>query len=61
MKASPHNLGEKMKCYTCESLKAKLENAKSKNDVQETNIAYNQMREHLTRVKYPGKHGFKKR
>jgi len=47
-------------CLTCEGLKKKLQEAKAKNDLELAKIAYYQMRQHLSRVKYPNKHGFNK-
>jgi hypothetical protein len=51
---------KRQKCITCEGLKKKLEEAKAKNDLELAQIAHCQMREHLSRVKYPNKHGFNK-
>jgi len=50
----------KRRCMVCESLTEKLENAKLENKLDLARIAYDQMREHKNRVKYPRKHGFLK-
>jgi hypothetical protein len=47
-------------CYTCNALTERLKNAKATSDAKEATIAYDQMREHIGRVKFPGKHGFRK-
>ena len=44
-------------CPVCKGLSRKYYNAKAKNDLEELRIAYDQMRDHLKRVKYPAKHG----
>ena len=49
---------QKTKCYVCRSLQQKLNEARSKNDLELGRIAYEQMRDHKRRVKYPSKHGF---
>jgi hypothetical protein len=48
-----------VRCITCEGLIQKLKEAKETNDLELARIAHEQMREHLNRVKFPRKHGFK--
>lgn len=45
-------------CITCKGLIEKLNKAKAENDPESARIAYDQMREHRLKVKYPAKHGF---
>lgn len=47
-------------CCTCNSLTEKLRSARARHDAKEAAIAYDQMKRHLSVVKYPAKHGFRK-
>lgn len=45
-------------CYVCKALSKSLAEARAKNNSSAARIAYDQMRDHLMRVKYIRKHGF---
>lgn len=48
----------KSSCWLCTNLKADLAAAKATNSPEMAKRAYDHMRDHLSRVKYPAKHGW---